>query len=83
MNLHDSDQAGVQIVRLRFFGVKNLHWICSARDGENGGFVEILRELDGVQRSGCYNQLHVRALLYSLRKQRKTSESLVLHSDSN
>lgn len=67
MNLHDGDEAGVQIVGLGFFGVKNLNWIRSSWDGEDGRFVEILRELDGVQRGRSYDQLHVCALLYRLK----------------
>ena len=49
MDLHDSDETGIQVVRLRLFGVENLHWVSSSWDGEDGRFIEILRELHGVQ----------------------------------
>lgn len=75
MNLHDSDEAGIQVVRLRFFGVKNLYWIRSAGDGEDGSFIEILRELHSIQCSWCHNKLHVCALLYSLTNTRRDTQN--------
>lgn len=42
MDLHYSDEAGVQVVRLGLFGVENLHWEGSPWDGEDGSFEEIL-----------------------------------------
>lgn len=66
MNLHDSDETGVEIVCLRLFGVEDLHWVRSAWDGEDRCFIEILRELHSVQCGGCNDQLHVCALLYRL-----------------
>ena len=67
MDLHACDETGVQVVRLRFFTVQNLHWESSAWDGEDGRFEEILRELHGVQSSRGHDQLHVFALLYRLK----------------
>lgn len=49
MNLHDCDETGIQVVCLRFFGVENLNRISSSRDGEDGRFIEILRELHSIQ----------------------------------
>lgn len=71
MNLHDCDETGVQVVRLRFFGVEDLHWISSSWDGEDGRLVEILGELHSVQCGRRYDQLHVCAFLYSLRQTKK------------
>lgn len=67
MNLHDCDETGVQVVRLRFLGVENLHWVGPSWDGEDGSFIEILGELHGVQCRRRHNQLHVCAFLYRLR----------------
>lgn len=68
MNLHDGDETGVQVVRLRFFGVENLHWEGSSRDGEDGRFKEILGEFDSIQCSRRHDQLHVFAFLYRLKE---------------
>ncbi len=67
MDLHHGDETGIQVVRLRFFGVENLHWEGSSWDGEDGSFKEILRELNGVQRRRRHDQLHVFTLLYRLK----------------
>lgn len=72
MDLHDGDQTGIQVISLRLFSVQHLYWVSTAWNGENGGLVEILGELHSVQRSGCHNQLHVCALLYSLCKKNPT-----------
>lgn len=66
MDLHYSDETGIKVVSLRFFGIKNFYWVCSSWDGEDGCFIEILGELHSVQSSRCYDQLHVCAFLYSL-----------------
>lgn len=66
MNLHDSDETGIQVVSLRFFSVENLHWVGSSWDSEDGCFIEILRELHSVQSGRRDDQLHVCAFLYSL-----------------
>lgn len=42
VDLHDCDQAGIQIVSLRFFRVQNLHWICTTRDSKNRCFIKVL-----------------------------------------
>lgn len=67
MDLHDRDQTGVQVIGLGFFGVQHLDWVGATRDGKNRSLVEILRELDSIQSGGRDDQLHVGALLYSLR----------------
>ena len=66
MDLHDGDEAGVQVVRLGLLGVQHLHGVRPTGDGEDGRLVEILGELDGVQRGRRHDQLHVRAFLHSL-----------------
>ena len=76
MNLHDCDETGVQVVRLRFFGVEDLHWVSSSWDCEDWRFVEILRELHSVQCGRRYNQLHVCAFLYSLRQTKRNTQYL-------
>ncbi|KAF3853912.1 hypothetical protein F7725_014600 [Dissostichus mawsoni] len=64
MDLHDSDETGIQVVRLRLLAVQNLHWERSSWDGEDGRFTEILRELHSIQCSRGHNQLQLFALLY-------------------
>ena len=66
MDLHDGDEAGVQVVRLGLLGVQDLHGVRSPGDGEDGSFVEVLGELDGVQRGRRHDELHVRAFLHRL-----------------
>lgn len=72
VDLHDRDQTGVQVVRLGFSGVQDLHGERSSRDGENGSFKEVLGELDGVQRGGRHDQLHVFTFLDGLKEARQT-----------
>lgn len=67
MDLHDGDEAGVQVVRLRLSGVENFHWVCSPWDGEDWGFVKVLGEFHGVQGRRGHDQLHVSALLDGLK----------------
>lgn len=71
MDLHDCDQTGIKVVCLRFFGVENLHWVGSSWDGEDGSFIEILRELDGIQRSRSHDQFHISSFLYSLEEKNR------------
>lgn len=72
VDLHDRDQTGVQVVRLGFSGVQDLHGERSSRDGENGSFKEVLGELDSVQRGGRHDQLHVFTFLDGLKETRQT-----------
>lgn len=71
MDLHYSDETGVQVVCLGLFGVENLHWEGSPRDGEDGSFEEILWELDGIERRWGHDQLQVFAFLYRLKRDRE------------
>lgn len=71
MDLHDRDEAGIQVVCLRLFGVENLHWVGSARDGEDGSLKEVLGELDGIQGGGGHDELHVFALQHRLREKKR------------
>ena len=66
MDLHDGDQAGVQIICLGFLRVQYFHRVCPTWDGEDGRFVEVLRKLHCVQRGGGDDQLHVLPLLNRL-----------------
>ena len=50
VDLHDGDETGVKVIRLGFFAVEHLHRVGPSRDGEDGRFVEVLGELDGIQR---------------------------------
>lgn len=68
MDLHNSDETHIQVVSFGFSGVQDLNWEGSSWDGEDGGFEEILGELDGIQRGRGHYQLHVFAFLYSLKK---------------
>ena len=36
MDLHDSNESSIQVVRLRLLGIENVHWMCAAGDGEDG-----------------------------------------------
>lgn len=72
MDLHDSDETGIQVVCLRFFGVEDLHWESSSWDGEDGSFKEILGEFDSIQCSRGHYQLHVFAFLDRLKEMRES-----------
>lgn len=50
MDLHDGDERSVQVVAFGFFGVEDLNGIGSPRDGEDGAFEEVFRELFSVKR---------------------------------
>lgn len=67
MDLHDSDQAGIQIICLRFLCVQYFHWICSTWDGEDGSFIEILGKLHCIQGGWSDNQLHILPFLNRLK----------------
>lgn len=67
MDLHDRDQAGVQIVCLRLLCVQDFHRICSTWDGEDGSLVEVLRKLHCIQGGWGDNQLHVLPFLNGLK----------------
>lgn len=68
MDLHDGDETGIQVVCLRLFGVEHLHWVGTPWDGEDGRFVEVLRELDGIKCGRSHNEFHVRAFLHRLKE---------------
>lgn len=35
MDLHDSNESSIQVVRLRLLSIENVHWMCAAWDGED------------------------------------------------
>lgn len=51
VNLHDRDQAGIKVICFWLLSVENFHWVCPTRDGEDGGLIEVLRELYCIQGS--------------------------------
>ena len=57
--MHDGDDAGVEVVRLGFEGVEDLHREGPAGDRENGAVEEEGGELLGVERGRGHHQLEV------------------------
>ena len=66
MDLHDSNERGVEVICLGFLRVEDLDRICPSGDREDRSFEEILRELDGIKCGGGDDQLQVRSLFYCL-----------------
>ena len=66
MDLHDGNQCGIEVVRFRFLCVEDVHRVCAAGNGEDGGLVEVGGELDGIKCGRCDYQLQVFSLLYRL-----------------
>lgn len=67
MDLHDSDQAGIQIICLGLLCVQDLHRVCSTWDGEDGRFIEVLGKLHCIQGGWGDDQLHVLPFLNRLK----------------
>lgn len=47
MNLHDTHQGSIEVIRLWLFGIENLNVICSSWNAEDFAIEEIAGELSG------------------------------------
>ena len=50
MNLHHSNESSIKVVSLCLLGVEHVHWMSTTRNGEDGLFESIEREINTTGR---------------------------------
>ena len=82
VDLHDCDEGGVHVIRLRRAAVQDLNRIGAPRDGEDGATEEVGRELVRIQRRRGHNQLQVRPPLDDALITARTGFSMKTHASA-
>src|SRR5271156_4889062 len=66
MDLHDSNQSGIEIIRFWLPRIHDLNRVGPSRYGENRTLIEVLGELVSIQSRRCDDEFQIRSPFQSL-----------------